>query len=184
MTTIPTTEPTQVTAGDTIQWKKTVADYPASEGWTLSYALLNASNKITISTSASGSDHSVTVAAATSASWVAGTYQWQSYVTNGSGERHNVGAGTVTILPNFASKTASDQRSWVKRTLDNVEAVIENRATVDQMAYTIEGRSLQRMAIAELLTFRDRFAAMYKQELAAENLGNGLSGKNRIYVRL
>lgn len=182
MTTIPTTEPAQVTAGDTIQWTKSISDYPANAGWTLSYVLLSAKNKITFSGSASGADHAVTIAAATSASWAADTYQWQSYVTNGS-ERHNIGSGSMIVLPNFASKSASDQRSWVKRTLDNIEAVIENRATMDQMEYTIEGRSLKRMEIADLLAFRDRFAALYKQELAAQNLGNGLSGKNRIYVR-
>jgi len=179
---IPTTEPSQVTAGDTVQWTKTVSDYPASDGWILTYALLSEKNKINITGSASGQDHAISVSASTSEDWIPGTYQWQSYVTNGS-ERHNVGSGTLKVLANFAAKSASDQRSWAKRTLDNIEAVIEQRATMDQMEYTIEGRSLKRMSISDLLTFRDRFKALYQQELDAQNLGTGRPGKNRIFVR-
>lgn len=183
MTAIPTTEPAQVTAGDTIQWAKSVPDYPASQGWTLKYVLLNPVLKIQITGTANGLDHSINVLAADSAKWIAGEYQWNSYVSKATGERHSVGSGTMLIKPDFSQKEASDQRSWVKRTLDNIEAVIEQRATMDQMEYTIEGRSLKRTPIADLFVMRDKFKDLYKQEIDAQNISAGKYGKNRIYVR-
>ena len=35
---IPTKEPLTIRAGDTIEWTKSIDDYKASDGWTLSQA--------------------------------------------------------------------------------------------------------------------------------------------------
>ena len=69
-----TLEPSRVTAGDTITWLRSLADYPASAGWVLSYTLINSAAKISITATASGADHLVTVAAATSAAYTPATY--------------------------------------------------------------------------------------------------------------
>ena len=37
-TDIASKEPTQIRAGDTIEWKRSIDDYKASDGWTLKYA--------------------------------------------------------------------------------------------------------------------------------------------------
>ena len=78
MADIPTTEPAAVNAGDTVRWRRALADYPASAGWALTYTLLNAAGKITITASAQGDDHLVSVPAATSAGWAAGDYAWRA----------------------------------------------------------------------------------------------------------
>ena len=46
MADIPSTEPAVFTAGDTLKFTRSLADYPASEGWVLSYTLVNADAKI------------------------------------------------------------------------------------------------------------------------------------------
>ena len=66
MASIPTTEPETITAGDSLTWKRTLADYPAGT-WTLKYRLINADGKIDITATASGTDHLVSVEPATSA---------------------------------------------------------------------------------------------------------------------
>jgi hypothetical protein len=81
MADIPTIEPSSANAGDTWRWTRTLADYPASAGWALSYTLINAAAKITINATASGDDHAVTVAAATTGGYAAGTYDWRARVT-------------------------------------------------------------------------------------------------------
>ncbi len=40
---IPTCEPDDITAGDSLEWDKTLPDFPASEGWELSYSLISES---------------------------------------------------------------------------------------------------------------------------------------------
>lgn len=174
-------EPSIITAGDTISWRRSLADYPAPT-WVLTYALVNAAGKISITAAADGTDHLVSVAAATTAGYTAGTYRWQAYVTNGS-QRVTVGSGEVTIKPNFAAATTLDSRSHVKKVLDAIEAVIEGRASIDQEEYTIANRSLKRTPIAELLRLRQHYKTFYVQEQNAEKVAQGLFGKNKIYTR-
>lgn len=180
--TIAEVEPTIVTAGDTLIWKRSLADYVAPT-WVLTYALINSLNKINITATNSGGDHLVTVAAATSATYAAGTYRWQSYVTSGS-ERHNIGTGEIVVKQNFAAESTIDTRSEAKTILDAINAVIAKRATLDQEEYTISGRSLKRTPIADLIVLRDKYAAIYKSEQAAEQLAQGKFGKNKILVRI
>jgi len=177
----PTTEPTEVTAGDTVKWTRTLSDYPAGT-WTLSYTLVNSASKITITASASGTDHLVSVTPATSAAWSAGLYDWQAYVTDGT-DRYQVDSGRLTIHANYAGVTTLDDRSHVKKTLDAIEAVIEGRASQSQQSYTINGRSLTRIPLAELYEFRKQYKAEYAAELQAERIANGMGSGRRVLLR-
>lgn len=166
--TLPTIEPAVVTAGDTITWKKSLPDYPADGGWALSYALLSSAGKISITTTASGVDHLVSITAATSAGWAAGTYQWQAYATHATSGRFLVGTGSLVVKPNFAAiSAATDTRSHVKKVLDAIEAVLEGTATTDQQDLTIDGTRIVRRSIADLLVLRSRYLQWYQQEMAA-----------------
>lgn len=71
---IPTTEPTIITPGDTIKWVRALADYPANDSWVLTYELVNSAYRYTVTAAASGADHLVTIAAATSVGYVAEAY--------------------------------------------------------------------------------------------------------------
>ena len=71
---IATTEPTQIRAGDSITWLKTLNDYPATDSWVLHYRLINSAGKFDVTATASGSDHLVSISAATSATYTAGKY--------------------------------------------------------------------------------------------------------------
>lgn len=182
MTAIPTNEPQEVTAGDTVKWNRSFSDYPANDGWVLSYKLLNAAGKIEITAGASGADHAVNVAAATTAGWAAGSYNWQAYVTKAA-ERYVVDEGQMVVQANFATLNTLDSRSHNKKVLDSINAVIENRATLDQESYSIMGRALKRTPMADLLKLKDKYQALYNAEQNAENVRNGAAGKNRIKVQ-
>ena len=66
-------EPEKLTSGVTWKWKKTISDYPASE-WTLTYYLRKDGVTATsFSATADGDTHLVTVTAATTAGYAAGT---------------------------------------------------------------------------------------------------------------
>jgi hypothetical protein len=184
MATIPTTEPAQVTAGDTLRWRREdLSDYPANDAWVLTYELRAAGGAYTITASADGAAHAVTVAAATSAAYAAGTYTIGGYVAK-AGQRFEVYRGTLVILPNLAASGVADRRSHVRKVLDAIEAVLEGRATRDQEQVTFsDGRSLRYMPVADLLMLREKYRAELAREDAAAAIAAGRSPKNRIFVR-
>lgn len=179
-TPIPTTEPTTITPGDTVKWSRALADYPATDSWVLSYELINSANRYAITAAASGADHLVTIAAATSAAYVAGAYDWRARVSK-AGEVYTVGTGRVTVAKSFA--TATDTRSQARRTLEALEATLEGRSTSATAEYEIAGRKLKYMSVPELLTARDRYRIDVAREDAAQRSAAGLSNPGRIYVR-
>lgn len=177
---IPTTEPTVINPGDTVKWTRSLADYPANDSWVLSYELINSANRYTVTASASGSDHLVTISATTSAGYVAGAYDWRARVTKAS-EVYTVGTGRVTVAKSFA--TATDTRSQARSTLEAIETMLAGRATSAVEMYEIAGRKLKYMLPSELLVLRDRYRMDVAREDAATRAAAGLPNPGRVYVR-
>jgi hypothetical protein len=169
MATVPTTEPTTIRAGDLLSWSKTLSDYPASAGWALSYTLINASSKITINASASGADHLVSVAAATTGSYSAGGYTWIARVTKAT-EVYTIGQGSMQILPNLASLSTFDGRSHAKIMLEAIEAAIQGRASATQLRMSINNRSIEYLSPTELIKWLSFYRAEVAKEAQAETI--------------
>lgn len=186
--TIPDNEPAELRAGDTWKWTRSLADYSAAAGWTLKYRFRHPTAAgFEIVASASGSDFAITVAAATTAAYTAGKYTWQAWVEGGSSEKYSVDEGTLAVLPDYRSGTASatlDDRSHARKVLEAIEAVIENRASRDQESYKIADRELKRTPLADLLKLRTRYQAEAAAEEAAEKIANGLQTGRRLLVRM
>lgn len=180
MPTIPTTEPASINAGNTAKWQKSLVEYPASAGWVLTYELVNAQQRITFGSEPAGDDHLVNVAAATTAAWTPGAYEWRASAALGS-EIYTVASGRMQVAPAFG--TAVDARSQVRRTLEAIEATLEGRASSATAEYQIAGRALKYIPVPELLTLRDR----YRRDLAAEEDASavlaGGAPRGRIMVR-
>jgi hypothetical protein len=178
-----TTEPGQVTAGDTVTWAKTLTDYPASAGWVLAYTLINSAAKITITATASGDDHLASVAATTTAAWAAGTYTWVATVTKTT-QRYTVGQGVITIAPNLAAASTYDTRSTAKKALEAVNTLLENYgAKAYLQSYEIAGRKQAFTSPGEFLAFRSKLIAEVAREDNAARLAAGLSPRNQLNVR-
>jgi hypothetical protein len=182
---IPTTEPAELRAGDTLTWRKSLADYPASEGWVLSYRLINTAIKYDITAAADGEEHLVTVAAATSAAYLAGEYQWVSAVTL-SDQRFTIAQGTFKVLANLAAASAGvDIRSTAKKALDLLDAALlehGNRAWTKD--YEIAGRRMSFVSASEFMKFRSQLQMEVASEQNAEGLQQGKPSKNKVFVRL
>lgn len=182
---IPETEPTTVTAGDRLQWKRTdLSDFPADE-WTLTYYLRGnkAGAQQDVEATADGDEFEIDVAPSVSAAWVADVYYWSAFVEkNDETDRKLIGQGRLVVKENPVDVVQpTDGRSHARRTLEAIEAVIEQRATTDQQRYVLQavGRSVDRMPIADLLKFRDYYAGLVAQEDAAANGGAGRNIKIR-----
>lgn len=177
---IPFQEPASVVAGDTAKWQKYLGDYPANDGWTLTYTFVNASVRFTATASAVGADHLVNASAATTTAWAAGTYDWRAQVSK-AGEVFTVGSGRLVVKPSFSA--ATDARSQARRMLEAVEAVLEGRASSAVQDYQIAGRSLRHIPIPDLLTLRDRLRMDVTREETAADLAAGKGPRGRIQVR-
>jgi hypothetical protein len=183
----PETEPSQIIAGDRAAWKRTDlgTDYPIAT-YSLKYSARledSGSTEIEITATESGSDYIIEVGQSTTAAYTAGVYHWQAYITRTSdSERVTVDSGTWEVIANRDAAT-SDPRNHVKKVLDAIESVIEGRASKDQEAYSIQGRSLSRTPIAELVALRDKYRAEWVREQRAERIKNNLGHSGVIKVR-
>jgi hypothetical protein len=178
--TIPTIEPDSVTAGDSVTWEISLPDYPASDGWALSYALISTTTKIAIAAAASGADHLVTIAAAVSTTWKAGTYDWQAYVTKTT-QRITVRSGRITIQPNFS--TATPFKSSARQILEAINAALLGTGTLTQRMTEINGKRIERHSPGELLAMRTRLMHEVAAEEAAARIAAGLDSGNTLLVR-
>lgn len=152
--------PAILTAGDSWSWVESLSEYPAPT-WTLKF-LFRGPQAFSVEASASGADHAVSVAASTTANYKHGRYEWSARVTDGS-TTTTIETGLLELEPDL-SNVAVDHRSFNQRASDALEAVIENRATTDQLSFSIAGRSLSRMSWDELLSAYDRFRMKASQE--------------------
>jgi hypothetical protein len=180
--------PSTVHAGDTISWNESLADYPASS-YNLAFDLRSYDcPPITITASANGNDHAISCNAATTKGWKAGIYAWQAYAYTGSPPdfttKVTLQRGTIEIRPDLTGFSATgDPRSHVKKVLDALEAVIEGKATSDQLSYSIAGRSISKMSPTEILQWRDLYKTEYQREMDAEKISQGIESPRRIGVR-
>jgi hypothetical protein len=159
--------PARLVIGESVSWKWTDSTFPASDSWELTYTLVNADGQIQIVASADGDDHLVEVAAATTADYDAGTYDWQAHISDGT-ERYKVAAGVIEIVADFAEEDSGyDARSHAKVMLDALEATLEGRATKTQMRQEYDGVRIEHLTHDELMNARARYKAEYRRELVA-----------------
>ena len=164
----PTTEPLEIVVGDFIQWKRTDlgADYP-NDQYTATYVARitgGGASEITLTGTAFGNDYLFTVDSATSADFVAGYYHWQlEIVRNSDSERLVLERGTFEAIVDLDVNNV-DPRTHAEIMVDKIEAVLQNRADADVANYSIQGRSLVKLSIDDLLRWRD----YYRNELAME----------------
>jgi hypothetical protein len=178
--TVPTTEPTDLRAGDTWAWRREdLSDYPASV-WTLTYYFRNATSHFNITAAADGDTFEVEVAGATTAAYAPGWFNWFAFVTDGT-DRHQVGEGYFEVKPDVANAVPYDGRTWARRMLDYVEAALESRASSDQLDVIEAALDMRKIKRGEggLLTLRSQLEIEVKRETAARTGEN----KSRILVR-
>mgnify|MGYP000989589827 CR=1 FL=1 len=184
-TNYPSQVPTELQLGDFWAWKRDdlSSDYPVAS-YSLSYEfnLVDGATVSNFTLTATESNDTYVVEASNTGSYTKGNYNWVSYMTRSSDSaRVKLEEGFVEVQDNYATTTAS-VRSHAKIVLDSIEAVIENRANIDQASMSIAGRSLSRMSIDELLTFRDRYKAEYLKEVKQLRIKNNRGSGNTIKV--
>lgn len=157
--------PKFIQAGISFRAEVVASDHPAPE-WSIS-ALLRGPSSIDIVADGDADTHTFSVPGSETATYQAGQYAVSVRATNGS-DVFELEGGSVEILGDVATLEAGhDPRGHSERVLAAIEAVIEGRASKDQQSYTINGRTLVRTSIAELLQLRKT----YQDEVAKLNSG-------------
>lgn len=171
MTSVPNT----ITVGESFSFTKTFDDYPP-DSFTLTYYFRGQSgsgfDKIAV---ADGTSFVVNVLPIDTAKISSGNYTFQAFISSAE-VNVLVDQGELAVKPNLAKLPATsthDNRSTVKITLDNIDAVIQKKATSDQLKYQIGTRSLERYSFTELLAVRKEYARLYAAEERAKAVANG-----------
>jgi hypothetical protein len=173
-----TASPTKITAGNSVSWLLSLPDYPASAGWTVTYYLLNAAGAIDFSSAAESDSHLFAIAASTTAEWTAGKYKYTTLVSDGT-DRYTVETGNIEILPDPSELTTHDGRTHAEIVLENIESVLEGKATADNLKYEINGRSLEKYPWGDLIKMRSH----YRAEVATEKTAAAGKKTNKVLVR-
>ncbi|WP_300067739.1 hypothetical protein [uncultured Ruegeria sp.] len=135
----------------------TAADYPTPD-WTIK-AHLRGPTVINLTAAGDGDTHIFSEASGETASFAPGRYSVTVRASDGT-DTFEIEAGELEIEEDVASiDSAHDPRKHPEKVLAAIEAVLEKRATKDQESYTINGRSLTRTSIADLMELRKTYKA-------------------------
>lgn len=180
MPTTPNQEPEFFYQGDTLTFTKALSDYPATDGWALSYSFVSTDKfgkRFSFDASADGAQYLVEYN--TSAAEI-GEYQGRAKVSK-AGKSYTVWVGKIVVRPSL--NDIGDIRSQNKRTLDNICAVIEGRATSTILNSKVDGTELSRIPVSDLLMLRDRYAQLVYAEDAKTEAQAGRASRRNIYTR-
>lgn len=171
--------PAQLIAGDSLRLAVPSGDYPASAGWAVSLVLqaLAGSAPVTVNAVDAGEDWEIAIASSVSADLVPGPFRYLIAATKNA-DRSTIDSGQIEVLPDPA-RPAQDQRSPARRALDAIDAVLENRASSEDMKFTFaDGRALDKIPHADLLALRKHYARIVSREATKGR------GPKRVLMRL
>jgi hypothetical protein len=183
----PTTEPLEIVVGDFIQWKRTDlgTDYP-NNLFTATYIARitgGGASEIQLVGTASGNDYLFTADSATSTDFNPGYYHWQlEIVRNADSERIVIERGTFEAIVDLDVNN-TDPRTHAEIMVDKIESVLQNRADADVSNYSINGRSLVKLSIDDLLRWRDYYRTELAMEKRKERVRRGKSTGATIKAR-
>lgn len=160
--------PARLFAGDSWAWEiADPADYP-SAAYVLAYALAPEAGGARVEVEATAPNPvavGFAVAAGDTAALAPGRWRWVLLATDAVHDtRAAFASGAFEVLPDPLAATAADTRSAARRILDAIDATIEGKVTKDAQTYAIEGRSIARIPLPELIAARARYAAIVRRE--------------------
>jgi hypothetical protein len=152
MATTLTEMPASFTAGTTVQYTRSHSEFAANAGWSMKIHVAGG-GVIHEAATPSGAAFVVTLSATETANLPPGTYQWEERVTK-AGEEFVAASGIVEVYKNIAQATEGSFLSKDEQDLVVVEAAITGRLTSDMESYSINGRTVNKIPMRELMTIR------------------------------
>jgi len=180
----PEKEPEILLAGKFWAWVRpdVTAVYPTAN-YTLRYVFIdpsNASNTKTVTASKTDAKHVIEVGSSVSETFAGSEYLVSVEVVRDSDSEPVV----IEELSIEVRSGSSGEYSHVYKVLIAVRALIEGKATQDNKATTINGKSLERFAPEEWKNLEKEYSAKWEREKTKLAVANGKSSKNRTRIRM
>jgi len=179
----PMVAPTNIVVGDYLLWRRSLPDY-SNATYTATYVAKiagNSASEILIVGTANDSDYLFTVTSTTSSAFLAGNYFWQLEISSGA-NRLVIERGNWIISPDLDIGSA-DPRSHADIMITKIESLLSGRGDADVSSYSINGRSINKLSIAELVEWRDYYKAEQVKERREARRLSGQSTGSMIKVR-
>lgn len=164
-----TSMPDTFSAGSTVKYSRSFADYPAADGWALKVHLAG-KTKLTVVATVEGGQFQVVMEAAETVALAPGTYRWVERVFRGE-EVYDAARGVTTVTIDLETAEDGAAQSWAERTLEIVEARLERRLPKDLESYQIGNRAVVNIPALQLFKIRSVLRAMVAQERNPGRLG-------------
>lgn len=173
--------PKRFTAGETVTWSKSVENFKASDGWTLTY-YFRGPGSLDVEATADGQDFAVTITSTLSTPLAPGRYDWQAWVSK-DGIKSVIDSGTSDVLAGLSGAVEGyDSRSTAKKILDAIDALVAGSTDVRHKRVTVSSagmeRTLESFPVTDLIGptgLRNYYATIYarEQRLARIRKGGG-----------
>ena len=189
--------PATITAGDSVSWSDlatTCGDTTiSSPTWALTYYLrMNTAGEgatVTGAADATGG-WDLTIAAATTADFNAGTWYWQAQASYG-GQVITLASGSLQVLSSLAytgTPAALDGRSDAEKDLEAVQTAIRTIVAGGVSQYSVgamggSGRSATKLSLSSLMERESYLKGIVARERAAEKIAAGLGDPRNLFVR-
>jgi hypothetical protein len=183
----PEGEPSEIVVGDFIQWKKTAlgGDY-SPDLFTATYvARISAggNTEIQLTGTANNGGYLFTVESETSEDFVPGYYHWQlEIVRNSDGNRLVAERGAFTAIVDL-DINGSDPRTHDEIMLTKIQSLLEGRADGDVASYSIQGRSLTKLPLSDLIEWERYYRDRVRRQKQLEDIKLGRKTSNTVKVR-
>ena len=182
-------EPTEITSGETIEWRKSLTGHTAGDGWELVYYFRSSTGvNFNATGTADGSSWVVTAVVPVVAD-ESGTVYWEAWVKKGSEERR-VGKGTANVTTSLKLAPLSgpfDGRTQAEKDLDAVRAALVPTTSAGVQEYEIGGvgtnRRIRYFGKSDLLALETRLAQRVNAERRTAARRNGAPYFKNIYQR-
>lgn len=181
---IPTCEPAQFRAGDTLTFQRNLSDYPAGAGWQINYSFRSiVATAIDFSSTPSGNEHLISVPAATTAPWLPGRYSGVGVVTDGTTVK-TIWSGQLEILVNLSQVQAgTDLRSCNRKILDYLNEMIASRAVNPLKMSSVEGTEFNWADWRDLIPVQALYQTKVRNEEIADLQGQHKPTGRTIFAR-
>lgn len=178
--------PEEVFIGDFIQFKISTfsTDYPNSTHTMRLVARISTggNTEITITAGTLDDDYLFSVASSASANYTVGEYHYQIEIErNSDSNRIIVDRGQIKVSTDYDNNV--DPRHHSEIMLGKIESILEGKADSDVSSYSIQGRSLTKLGIEELLDWRNYYRREVNELKKREKLKHGRPTKSTIFGR-
>lgn len=188
------TMPDRHYAGDTLEFRVSVPDYPPGDGWQLRYRFIPrftspAQTPIDLIATNDGDEYLLSAAPSVTVGWVPGLYGWTRYVIK-SGARQVLddldSRGQLEILADPVTVgQGHDNRTQAQKALDDANAAL---AAFDSTAgnvkrYSIAGREMEFHSRTALIDVRNEWQKIVNREWRREVIKRTGVDPNLMVVR-